>query len=504
LALLAAAGERYSGVVNSKELPCSVHRWWLRPVSAGWDDVFNVVRKSSKPLGDQLVEEVTRLVISGRLPEGSRLPSVRQLARRSGVSTYTVSQAFERVVAKGLVQARPGSGYFVARLPRKPASARVELDSPKSVDPVLGFARSTMEQDNVVVPAGSGFLPLAWLAEAVPPSIYSKLHKNAAATESASVQGDLALRELLAERLRTASIPVAAGNLIVTFGASHAFDLIATTLLSPGDAVLIDDPGYFVLPAQLKAHGVQLIPVPRLADGCDLDALDTAAKIHRPRMFFTQTLLHNPTGTSASAANCHGVLKIAERYDFLVTEDHIFSDLAGPNAVSLAQIDELQRVIYVGSFTKLLGPGLRVGYIAARTALLAPFIEAKILNVLTGSALCEVVLREVLASGKYRRHIERLRDRISKSRAMSAYQLGEAGLTLQNPSGEGIFIWAMIPPGIDLDRLVLEAQSQGILLAKGSLFSPTAQSRNCLRFNVAYGADPLLIKLLSNQVNAAA
>jgi DNA-binding transcriptional MocR family regulator len=466
--------------------------------------VFHVARNSSIPLGDQLVEEVTRLIDSGRLPEGSRLPSVRRLAQRADVSTYTVAQAFERLCAKGLIHARPGSGYFVARLRRLPVPARVELGAPQSVDPVLGFARNVLEQDNVVVPAGSGFLPSAWLAEALPPSTFSRLGKSGAATESAPVQGDLALRVLLAERLRTASIPVAPGNLMLTFGASHAFDLIATALLSPSDAVLVDDPGYFVLPAQLKAHGLRVIPVPRLAEGSDLGVLDAAAKLHRPRMFFTQTLLHNPTGTSSSAANCHGILKIAERYDFLVTEDHIYSDLASPTWVSLAQIDELQRVIYVGSFNKILGPGLRIGYIAAQNALLPPFIEAKIRNVLTGSALCEGALREVLVSGKYRRHLQRLRDCIAKARAASAFQLGKTGLTLESASGEGMFLWAQVPAGIDPDRLVLDAQSKGILLAKGSLFSPTAQSRNCIRFNVAYGTDPLLIRFLSDQINATA
>lgn len=170
--------------------------------------------------------------------------------------------------------------------------------------------------------------------------------------------------------------------------------------------------------------------------------------------------------------------------------------------VSLAQIDDLQRVIYVGSFSKVLGPGLRIGYIAAQSALIPSLIEAKIRSVMTGSALSEGVLSEVLASGKFRRHIQRLRDRISRARAASALRLSETGLTLASTSGEGIFLWAKVPPGIEPERLVLDAQSQGILLAKGSLFSPTAQSANYFRFNVAYAADPLLIHFLRDRVNA--
>lgn len=466
--------------------------------------MFQLVRNSPKPLGDQLVEEVSRLIETGRLPEGSRLPSVRMVARRAGVSVYTVSAAFERLSAKGLITSRPGSGYFVARRQRHLLEARVELGPSQSSDPVLGFARDCVETHRVVVPAGSGFLPADWLADAIPSTALSKFARSGSAGESAPVPGNAQLRELLAERVRLAGVPVAAGNIVVTFGASHAFDLIARTLLSPGDAVLVDDPGYFVLPTQLKAHGVRVIPVPRRHDGADLEELEVAAKLHRPRAFFTQTVLHNPTGTNATAANCHGVLTLAERYNFLVIEDHVYSDLAGTASVSLAQIDELERVIYVGSFTKVLGPGLRIGFVAAREALVHELIEAKILTVLSGSALTEFVLREVLASGKYRRHVERLRDRLAKVRAAASQLLRGAGLTLDNPTADGLFLWARLPENVDPNRLAVEAQAQGILLAKGSLFSPTARYGDYLRFNAAYAGNPALVRLLTERCGAAA
>jgi len=462
--------------------------------------MFQVIKNTDKPLGDQLVEEVTRLIESGRLPEGCRLPSVRQLARRAHVSVYTVTNAFQRLCAKGLIEPRPGSGYFVSRISRQAAAARVELPAPAHIDPSLGFARSLLEQENVLVPAGSGFLPASWLAEAVQPSTLSKFGKSGAAREPASVQGDAELRERLAERLRLGNVPVPASCLIITYGATHAFDLIVRTLLAPGDAVLVEDPGYFVLPAQLKSRGLKLIPAPRLADGPDLEALEAAAQLHRPRMFFTQTLLHNPTGGSASAARCHGVLKIAERHDFLIAEDHVYTDLANPNAVSLAQFDELQRVIYVGSFTKVLGPGLRIGFLATRQELLRPLLESKMLSVLSGSALHEFVLREVLNSGKYRRHIERLRDRLAKGRAASSRQLSEAGMIVRSPPGEGIFLWARLPLSVEPDRLAADAKAKGILLAKGSLFSPTGQYRDHFRFNVAYASDPLLTQFLGDRI----
>jgi DNA-binding transcriptional regulator YhcF (GntR family) len=136
--------------------------------------VFSVVRKSPVPLGDQLVERVVELIESGRLPEGSRLPSVRQLARRVGVSVYTVTSAFERLSAKGLIDARAGAGYFVAPNRSRTALSQIELGPLVSSDPILGFTRQAIEQANFSVPAGSGFLPAAWLSGAVPSSILSK------------------------------------------------------------------------------------------------------------------------------------------------------------------------------------------------------------------------------------------------------------------------------------------------------------------------------------------
>ena len=252
--------------------------------------MFQIIKNADKPLGDQLVEEVTRLIESGRLPQGCRLPSVRQLARRAHVSVYTVTNAFQRLSAKGLIEARAGSGYFVCRIHRQAAAARVELPAPAHIDPSLGFARSLLEQENVLVPAGSGFLPGAWLSDAIPPSTLSRFGQSGAALEPASVQGDAGLRECLAERLRLGHVPVPAACLVITYGATHAFDLIARTLLSPGDTVLVEDPGYFVLPAQLKSQGLKLVAIPRLPDGPDLEALEAAAQLHRPRMFFTQKI----------------------------------------------------------------------------------------------------------------------------------------------------------------------------------------------------------------------
>ncbi len=275
-------------------------------------------------------------------------------------------------------------------------------------------------------------------------------------------------------------------------------------LLSPGDTVLVDDPGYFVLLTQLRAHGLKLIPVPKVQDGSDLAVIDEMARLHRPRMFFTQTLLHNPTGISASAGNCHGILKLAERHDFLIAEDHVYTDFGSPELVSLAQIDELRRVIYIGSFTKILTPAIRLGFVAASDALIPALIDEKILSVLTGSSLGEFVIREFLASGKYRRHVERLRDRLAKARAQGKELLQEVGVSADNPTQGGLFLWGELPGGMDADRLAVDARAEGILLAPGSMFALTDRCRSHLRFNATHASDPHLLQFLKERCRPAA
>ena len=289
---------------------------------------------------------------------------------------------------------------------------------------------------------------------------------------------------------------------MTTFGASQAFDLLGRLLLTPGDTVLVEDPGYFVLFEQLRAHHVRLIPIARRADGPDLEALEAACRAHRPRVFFTQTLLHNPTGMSAEPANCHRVLSLAEQFGFAVVEDDVYGDLYEGSGVRLAQIDGLRHVIFVGSYTKLIGPSLRVGFIAADAPLIAQLVERKVLSVLSGSALLECFVSEVLDSGRYKRHVEQVRARLARMRRDARAALESAGITFDGSLGEGMFLWGRLPDSAPIDELVRRAREKSIVLAKGALFSPTQTSSQWLRFNAAYSASAPLVRFLSTEIRA--
>jgi DNA-binding transcriptional MocR family regulator len=465
--------------------------------------VFELSRDSTVALVDQVAERITSLVEHGQLPPGARLPSIRKLAKLVGTSPFTVVDAYDRLVARGVIESRAGRGFFVCN--RRLATPLLAIEA--MTDPgsdALALARISLSHSSDIIAAGSGFLPENWLMEAVPGAILKSRRRRPQAWLQCPPQGLFELRELIAARLVQHGIAASAANIVTTFGASQAFDLLGRILFAPGDAVLVEDPGYFVLFEQLRGQHVNLIPVPRTANGPDLDALENACRAHRPRAFFTQTLLHNPTGSNTEPASCHRVLSLAEQFGFAIIEDDVYGDLHDGPAVRLAQIDGLRHVIHVSSFTKLIGPALRVGFVAAAPALIAQIVERKVLSVLSGSALLESFVAEVLDSGRYRKHVDTVRARLSRMRRDARQALVGTGISFENSAGEGIFLWGRVPDSTPVDELVRKAREQSILLAKGTLFSPSRSCGQWLRFNVAHSTAPPLIRFLGEKLKTAA
>jgi DNA-binding transcriptional MocR family regulator len=466
--------------------------------------MFELTRESPVPLVDQICERVTQLVRDGQLPAGTRLPSIRKLARQVRASPFTVVDAYDRLVARGVLEPRAGRGFFVTqRLLSAPFTAIEAL--PELGSEALELARFCLSQNDDVIAAGSGFLPESWLLESGSAGVLTRLLRGRRSQPwlPCPPEGLGELREQIAARLVHNGIAAAPANIVTTFGASQAFDLLARSLLAPGDAVLVEDPGYFVLFEQLRAHHVRLIPVPRNADGPDLAALEAACRAHRPRAFFLQTLVHNPSGSSADPAHCHRILSLAEQYGFSLVEDDVYGDLHSGNAVRLAQIDALRHVIYVGSYTKLIGPALRVGYIAADLPLITQLVQRKVLSVLSGSTLLECFVSEVLDSGRYKRHVEQTRARLARLRRDARAALESAGISFDSPSGEGIFLWGRVPESSPVEALVRRAREHSILLARGSLFSAAGGCGQWLRFNVAHSNNPRLVQFLHESLRAA-
>jgi DNA-binding transcriptional MocR family regulator len=463
--------------------------------------MLELSRSSNVPLVDQIVEGISKLAHDGQLVEGARVPSIRKLAKLVGASPFTVVDAYDRLVARGTIESRAGRGFFISRRPFFAALPVVESSSDHGID-ALALARATLGSRGEIIAAGSGYLPAPWYTEALPTNLLSRLSadRRPEAWLPCPPQGLASLRELLAARLVQRGIACGPANLMTTFGASQAFDLLARLLLAPGDTVLVEDPGYFVLFEQLRAHHVRLVAVPRRANGPDLEVLEDLCRTQRPRAFFLQTLLHNPTGSNMEPSVCHRVLALAETYGLTLVEDDVLGELYDGPAVRLAQIDGLRRVVHVGSFSKLLGPALRLGFVAAHPLMIAQLVERKILSVLSGSTLVESIVCEALDGGRVLRHAQRIRARLARMRRDGRSALESVGLRFDGADNDGKFLWGEVPEGIDVEALVRAARAAGILLANGLLFSPTRTPNRRLRFNAAFSTAPELVGFLSQHL----
>jgi DNA-binding transcriptional MocR family regulator len=467
--------------------------------------MFSLDRDSPVPLADQIEQRLHALIASHQLPPGARLNSIRQLAQRLGVSPNTVVVAYDRLVAAGLIDSRGTAGFFVADGPvdAMPDAARVEAGEEQEA---VWLAQQANDQKAGVLLASSGALPAAWLEDAIPAAAVQRglARASAGMASRCPPQGLPELRERIAMLLRSQGVAVDAGRILTTYGGTQAIDLICRAFLRPGDAVAVETPGYFLLFDRLRQAGVTIVPVPRRPDGIDLDALDAACTRHRPRLLFIQSVLHNPTGWGSTAANLHRVLMLAQRHDLLIAEDDVQGHFHPGTPTRLAQLSGLDRVIYYSSFCKAMSPALRLGYMAAEPVLLKALMREKIISVLTTAALNECVLLEVLAAGRWRKHLDRLQQRLSSARAAATQQLRQAGV-LQEHAGEGgLFLWGALPAGVDVDGVVKEAFRSGILLVRGATFAADGAPDAHIRFNAAFSQQPRLADFLRDQLSAVA
>jgi len=450
-------------------------------------------RGGGQTLAEQLAHRFAERIDQRLLPAGARLPSVRDCANRHRVSTATVVGAYDLLQAQGLVEARPQRGFFVrGARPQRPiaptAAPSAPLAMPAPVD-ATALIRSMFQVRGGPPSPGMGTLPEDWLDAGL---LQRALRRVTSSTHAQSwlrygdPAGHASLREALSRRLHDLGIPATPAQVVTTVGASHALDIVSRTLLQPGDAVLVDEPGWAVEYARLTRMGLRLLPVPRHADGPDLAVLEALLKAHRPRLYVTVSVLHNPTGASLQPAAAHQLLRLAERHDLLIVEDDTYAWLAPPHATRLAQLDGLQRTIHVSGFSKILTPQWRVGFVAAPPALAERFIDTKLLGTLTTAAPLEEAVAWCLDQGALRRHAERVVTRLDAARARSVRLVREAGCQFAAPPA-GLFGWVDV--GRDTEALAQSLLDDGWLIAPGSLFHATPRPTTLMRLNFAAGQD---------------
>ncbi|MBB5700566.1 DNA-binding transcriptional MocR family regulator [Ochrobactrum daejeonense] len=456
------------------------------------------------PLVDKVMSIVRGRISAMSLAPGARLPSIRRLAETMNVSKSTVVEAYDRLVAEGIIQSRRGAGFYVSERVRQPLSlAAGTPHRERQIDP-FWVMRQSLEADDGALKPGCGWLPDEWL----PQDAIRRAMRTVARSETSNLAtygeplGFRPLRQHLAHRLGEQGIDISSGEILLADSGTHAIDLICRYLLQPGDTVLVDDPCYFNFQAVLLTHRVKLVGIPYTPIGPDLETFARIAAEHAPKLYISNAGLHNPTGASMTPATAHRLLKLAETHGITLVEDNIFGDFHPSPAPLLAELDGFDRVLHIGSFSKTLSAAARIGYIAGRRDWIDGLTDLKLATSFGGNALSPQIVHVLLTDGTYRRHVESLRAKLADAMTLTANRLKAEGLTLWTEPQGGMFLWAELPAGLDSGRIARHALEKGVVLAPGDVFSPSRSAGSFLRFNVAQSLEPYIFAVLRDAMKA--
>ncbi|MGF6154459.1 PLP-dependent aminotransferase family protein [Pseudomonas fluorescens] len=448
---------------------------------------LRIDRQALVPVVQQIVDALAGWIRQSAVEPGTRLPSIRQLARENLLSQSSVIEAYERMVAQGVLASRHGSGFFVAgplgathRCADPSGPAAADANSVGVVDDPLGM-----------LPLGRGGMPESWRES----DDLSYAIRQVSRTDMAGLfnyspsYGLPVLRQQILKRLQQMSIAVDENQVLTTTGATHGLDLIVRALLKPGDCVVVESPGYSNLFQLLRLHGIRLLEVPRTSRGPDIEVLESLLNANNPRALFINSLFHNPTGSSLAPAVAQRILQLAKRHELIIVEDDVYADFQGSAGSRLAAMDACQNVIYVGSFSKTLSSSLRVGYVVASAAIITRLADMKMITSLGASRFCESVVSNLLANGAYRKLVQRQRQRLRRDLAATLLVLEDADWEVFGKPAGGLYIWAR-PREHEPARVRTLAHSFGIVLSSRTAFSPSGETGDWLRINVAYASDP--------------
>ena len=457
-------------------------------------------------LTEQIVTGIQRLVDERELRPETRLPSIRQFAAAHRISKFTVIQAYDRLAASGYIHSRPGAGFFVGKPTQCNDVVEHESGLDKANDISWYMNRQTNDCHLKHLP-GYGWLPPKWLEGCGLGRAMRGISRRGTRCfldGYANPRGFAPLLDLLRLRLADIGVDVPTDQIMLTNGATGGIDLISRYLVRPDDVVLIDDPGHFLAFSQMRILGATVKGVPWTGNGPDLQRLEDMARKHAPRLFLTTPIIQNPTGRSISQGTAFRLLQLAERYDFYIIEDDVLGALHPEPPPRLASLDQLNRVIYVNSFSKEMSPRLRVGYLAGHRDLVRDLVDLKNLTQITSPELTERLVHEVLIQGQYRKHLTKLRASLQRARDEALRDLESMGLALCGEDTHGLFAWMQVPGVSDTTPLAEAAVAHGMLLAPGSMFRPEPTPSANMRFNVGFCQAPGTLRLLEALLNSTA
>jgi 2-aminoadipate transaminase len=447
-------------------------------------------RQSSVPLARQIQIHIERLIREKYLAPGVKLPATRELALALGVNRTTVALAYEELVAGGQARAHVGQGTFVAApaagesRPAPPTPARIPLDWSRLFSRSAHMAGSRADR-RAAVPAGAR--PLISFAEGTPDSgmfptdAFRRVLNQVVKSEGTALlqyppggDGYPSLRTYLATYLLRFGVEAREDDILVVNGSQQGFDLIARTFIDPGDVVAMEQPTYPRAIDVFRSAGAQIVPVPWDREGPSADALEQVLMRHRPKLFYCQPTAHNPTGLTMTPEAARRVLDVVARHHVPVVEDGFDGSLyyGERRPFPLRALDRDGLVLYIGTFSKVLFPGLRLGWLVAPPPVVERLRAAKQLADLGTSPLIQAAVHRFCERRLLDRHVARIGREYDRRRSTLLEALGRhmpEGVSWTEPRG-GFSLLVTLPAGCDATGLLPRALRRGVGFTPGARF----------------------------------
>ncbi len=461
-------------------------------------------RDSTTPLYLQIIEFLRDEIQSGGLLPETRLPSTRKLAESLGVNRITVTNAYAELEAEGLIYGKTGSGYYVSEPipsgPRDKPGTAPSKDWPLWQQSLLsrGWTPVQSEMDRLTLTVqGSDVISFSqgvgesrlFPADDFRKALQVVLRRDGAeALGYGDRIGYPPLRETISHILAGQGVPARPENILITSGSQQAVSLVAHLLLRPGDVVLVESPSYVGVIDLFRSLDVRLLGVPVDEQGMRTDAVEDALRTSHPKLIYTIPTFHNPTGVCMSGQRRRQLIDLADRYNVPILEDDFAGDLryGGRTQPALKALDPGGQVIYVSTFSKMLAPGLRVGFLATEGPVFDRLVSCKRANDLATSNLIQRALEEYITVGRYQAHLRRACQIYGQRRDVMMAALEKhmpAGATWVRPQG-GLFVWIKLPDELSANELYPLAGEERVTFTPGSFFYPGARHQPYMRLNV--------------------
>lgn len=461
-----------------------------------------IEREGEVPIYRQIEQQLRESILAGVLPPGSRLPASRRLAGDLGVSRITVEAAYAELEAQGLIAPRPGSGTFVLpsySLPSRQAAASIAW--PQWQHDLASVPTVSEQTPADLLLAGGHPEPISFAEGGGDPRLFpvdefrKVIHfvlrdQGEAALDYGDRCGLPALRATISQVLASQGLQTRPESILITSGSQQAISLAALLLLQPGDSVLVEAPTYGRALDLFRLRGLRLIAIPVDESGMQVDLLEQYLQQFHPKLIYTIPNFQNPSGVCLSGHRRRQLLALADHYNVPILEDDFVGDLRyeGSAQPALKALDSGGRVIYISTFSKMLLPGLRVGFMVADGPVYERLAWQKQLHDLATSNLLQHALQAFVNIGRYQAHLRhscriyrQRRDCMLRALARDLPR----NISWQAPTG-GLFIWLRLPTGISATRLLAMACSLGVNFAPGgSFYANPADGDQYLRLNFA-------------------